>query len=67
MSLDSKVPQGSIDKKWSQYKSEMRLVNPANKRSIDIIVIGTGLAGYFYYYVLRAGLIVWPDSWNVFL
>lgn len=38
-----------------------------NKVMIANIIIGTGLAGYFYYYVLRAGLIVWPDSWNVFL
>lgn len=45
MALDSKIPAGSIDKKWSQYKSEMNLVNPANKRSLDIIVIGSGLAG----------------------
>jgi succinate dehydrogenase / fumarate reductase flavoprotein subunit len=45
MALDSKIPAGSIDTKWSQYKSDMKLVNPANKRHIDIIVIGTGLAG----------------------
>lgn len=45
MALDSNIPAGSIDKKWSQYKSEMKLVNPANKRHIDIIVIGSGLAG----------------------
>ncbi len=45
MALDAKIPKGSIDEKWDKYKSEMNLVNPANKRSIDIIVIGTGLAG----------------------
>lgn len=45
MALDSNIPAGSIDKKWSQYKSEMKLVNPANKRHIDVIVIGSGLAG----------------------
>ncbi len=45
MKLDSKIPKGPIDKKWSQYKSEVNLVNPANKRHIDVIVIGTGLAG----------------------
>lgn len=45
MALDSKIPAGSIEEKWDQYKSTMNLVNPANKRSIDIIVIGTGLAG----------------------
>ena len=43
--LDSKIPAGSIDKKWSDYKNKIRLVNPANKRSIDVIVVGTGLAG----------------------
>ncbi|QRV25177.1 EpsG family protein [Marinomonas foliarum] len=37
------------------------------KPVIANVLIGIGLAGYFYYYVLRAGLIVWPDSWNVFL
>ena len=45
MALDSKIPVGSVDKKWDNYKSSINLVNPANKRSIDIIVIGTGLAG----------------------
>ncbi len=45
MALDSKIPKGSIDKKWSQYKSEIKLVNPANKRHINVIVVGTGLAG----------------------
>jgi succinate dehydrogenase / fumarate reductase flavoprotein subunit len=43
--LDSKIPAGSIDRKWSDYKSHIKLVNPANKRSIEIIVIGSGLAG----------------------
>jgi succinate dehydrogenase / fumarate reductase flavoprotein subunit len=43
--LDAKIPEGSIDKKWTDYKNHIRLVNPANKRSIDIIVVGTGLAG----------------------
>lgn len=43
--LDSKIPAGPIDKKWSDYKNKIRLVNPANKRSIDVIVVGTGLAG----------------------
>jgi len=43
--LDSKIPHGPIDKKWTDYKNHVRLVNPANKRSIDVIVIGTGLAG----------------------
>lgn len=43
--LDSKIPQGPIADKWTKHKNEIRLVNPANKRSIDVIVVGTGLAG----------------------
>jgi succinate dehydrogenase / fumarate reductase flavoprotein subunit len=43
--LDSKIPEGPLDKKWSNYKSGQNLVNPANKRKLDIIVVGTGLAG----------------------
>ncbi len=43
--LDSKIPKGSIADKWSDYKSSLRLVNPANKKKLDIIVVGTGLAG----------------------
>ena len=43
--LDSKVPKGPIKDKWTDYKNHIDLVNPANKRNIDIIVIGTGLAG----------------------
>ncbi len=45
MKLDSKIPQGSVDAKWTQYKSSVSLVNPANKRSLHVIVVGTGLAG----------------------
>ena len=45
MTLDSKVPQGPIKDKWTDYKNNIDLVNPANKRNIDIIMIGTGLAG----------------------
>ncbi|MCH7524717.1 MAG: fumarate reductase/succinate dehydrogenase flavoprotein subunit [Bacteroidetes bacterium] len=45
MALDSKVPQGPIKDKWTTYKDKINLVNPANKRNIDIIVVGTGLAG----------------------
>ena len=45
MSLDSKIPQGSIATKWTEYKDHINLVNPANKRSIDVIIVGTGLAG----------------------
>jgi succinate dehydrogenase / fumarate reductase flavoprotein subunit len=43
--LDSKTPEGPLAEKWSKYKDEINLVNPANKRNIDVIVIGTGLAG----------------------
>ncbi len=43
--LDSKVPKGELKDKWITYKDKINLVNPANKRNIDIIVIGTGLAG----------------------
>ena len=43
--LDSKIPEGPLDKKWTKHKNDIRLVNPANKRQIDIIVVGTGLAG----------------------
>ena len=45
MALDSKIPSGSISEKWSQYKKHINLVNPANKRNIDVIIVGTGLAG----------------------
>ncbi len=45
MALNSKIPQGDIDKKWSNYKGHVKLVNPANKRKLEIIVVGTGLAG----------------------
>jgi succinate dehydrogenase / fumarate reductase, flavoprotein subunit len=43
--LNSKIPQGPLEDKWTHYKSHTNLVNPANKRRIEIIVIGTGLAG----------------------
>ncbi len=43
--LDSKTPPGSLDEKWTKYKGSVRLVNPANKRKLEIIVVGTGLAG----------------------
>ncbi len=43
--LDSKVPSGPLADKWTKHKNEINLVNPANKRNIDIIVVGTGLAG----------------------
>ncbi len=43
--LDSKIPEGPLAEKWTNYKAHQNLVNPANKRKIDIIVVGTGLAG----------------------
>ncbi|MEE8251024.1 MAG: fumarate reductase/succinate dehydrogenase flavoprotein subunit, partial [Gemmatimonadales bacterium] len=45
MSLDSKVPAGALEDKWDKYRFEMKLVNPANKRKFNIIVVGSGLAG----------------------
>ena len=45
MKLDSKVPQGSLSDKWTKYKSSIPLVAPNNKRRLDVIVVGTGLAG----------------------
>ncbi|MDA7549362.1 fumarate reductase/succinate dehydrogenase flavoprotein subunit, partial [bacterium] len=45
MALDSKVPAGAIADKWTKHKGEIPLVSPANKRLLDIIVVGTGLAG----------------------
>jgi succinate dehydrogenase / fumarate reductase, flavoprotein subunit len=43
--LDSKIPSGQVATKWTKYRQEMKLVNPANKRKFEIIVVGTGLAG----------------------
>ncbi|TDO84171.1 succinate dehydrogenase subunit A [Flavobacterium chryseum] len=45
MALDSKIPNGPISDKWTNYKDHINLVNPANKRNLDIIIVGTGLAG----------------------
>ncbi|MEQ1734163.1 MAG: fumarate reductase/succinate dehydrogenase flavoprotein subunit [Bacteroidia bacterium] len=45
MTLDSKIPTGPLDQKWEKYKGEAKLVNPANKRKLEIIVVGSGLAG----------------------
>ncbi|QYJ68851.1 fumarate reductase/succinate dehydrogenase flavoprotein subunit [Flavobacterium litorale] len=45
MALDSKTPNGSVADKWTNHKNKINLVNPANKRNIDVIVVGTGLAG----------------------
>jgi succinate dehydrogenase / fumarate reductase flavoprotein subunit len=43
--MDSKIPHGEMDKKWEDYKGHVKLVNPANKRKLEVIVVGTGLAG----------------------
>jgi succinate dehydrogenase / fumarate reductase, flavoprotein subunit len=43
--LDSKIPSGQVATKWTKYRQEMKLVNPANKRKYDVIVVGSGLAG----------------------
>lgn len=45
MKLDAKIPEGAIADKWTKYKATIPLVNPANKRNIEVIVVGTGLAG----------------------
>ena len=45
MALDSKIPNGDLAQKWTDHKNKINLVNPANKRNIDVIVVGTGLAG----------------------
>jgi succinate dehydrogenase / fumarate reductase, flavoprotein subunit len=45
MTLDAKIPEGSLSEKWTKYKSSIPLVNPANKRHIEVIVVGSGLAG----------------------
>jgi succinate dehydrogenase / fumarate reductase flavoprotein subunit len=43
--LNSKIPEGPLSEKWTKYRAEMKLVNPANKSKLDIILVGTGLAG----------------------
>ena len=43
--IDSKIPGGPLNDKWTNYKGHCKLVNPANKRKLEIIVVGTGLAG----------------------
>src|SRR5580698_4131079 len=43
--LNSKTPEGPLDQKWNDYKGHVKLVNPANKRNLEVIIIGTGLAG----------------------
>ncbi len=45
MAIDANIPSGSLDEKWTKYKSNVKLVSPANKRKYNVIVVGTGLAG----------------------
>ncbi|SHM95841.1 succinate dehydrogenase subunit A [Chryseobacterium carnipullorum] len=45
MILNSKIPQGPLEQKWDYYKKKAKLVNPANRKKLDVIVVGTGLAG----------------------
>lgn len=45
MKLDAKIPSGPLEEKWTRYRSELKLVSPANKRKFKILVVGTGLAG----------------------
>ncbi len=45
ITLNSKIPDGPLEEKWTKYKKEARLVNPANKKKLDIIVVGTGISG----------------------
>jgi succinate dehydrogenase / fumarate reductase flavoprotein subunit len=45
MDLNSKIPAGELEKKWEEYKGHVKLINPSNKRKLEIIIVGTGLAG----------------------
>ncbi len=45
MKLDSKIPEGPLAEKWNNYKNHVKLVNPANKRKLEVIIVGAGLAG----------------------
>lgn len=45
MTLDSRIPAGPLEQKWTRFREEMKLVSPANKRKYTILVVGSGLAG----------------------
>ena len=45
MTLDAKVPSGPVQEKWDRARFDLKLVNPANKRKFEVIMVGTGLAG----------------------
>lgn len=57
--IDSKIPEGPVAEKWTNYKAHQKLVNPANKRRLDIIVVGTGLAG-------ASAAPLWRNGFRVF-
>jgi len=54
--LDAKIPEGPIAEKWTNHKNNINLVSPANKRQIDVIVVGTGLAELCCSNTFRIGL-----------
>ena len=62
--LDAKIPEGPIADKWTKYRSTVPLVNPANKRSLEIIVVGTGLAGASAAVGVVAGLFLYNRFLN---
>ena len=45
ITLDSRIPSGPLEQKWEKHKFESKLINPANRRKYEIIIVGTGLAG----------------------
>ena len=45
MKLDARIPSGPLAEKWDKHRFDLKLVNPANKRKFDVIIVGTGLAG----------------------
>jgi len=45
VNLDAKIPTGPLAKKWDKHKFDIKLINPANKRKFEVIVVGSGLAG----------------------
>ena len=63
MKLDAKIPSGPLTEKWDRHRFELKLVNPANKRKYDIIVVGTGLAGASASATLAEQMLTWlgPD------
>ena len=63
MNLDSKIPEGQLSDKWENHRFSSKLVNPANKRKFNIIVVGSGLAGGS----AAATLGEWDTMWIVFV